>query len=60
MKPSRTYKILVVDDHFVVRAGIRDILSHEPDFIVAGEAANGREAVIARVDGLVLHVRASA
>jgi DNA-binding NarL/FixJ family response regulator len=47
MKPSRTYNILVVDDHFVVRAGIRDILSHEPDFIVAGEAANGREAVIA-------------
>jgi two-component system NarL family response regulator len=47
MKPSRTYKILVADDHFVVRAGIRDILSHEPDFIVAGEAANGREAVIA-------------
>jgi two-component system NarL family response regulator len=47
MKPSRTYKILVVDDHFVVRAGIRDILSHESDFIVAGEAANGREAVIA-------------
>ncbi|WP_367871951.1 response regulator [Luteolibacter sp. Populi] len=47
MKPSRTYKILVVDDHFVVRAGLRDILSHEPDFIVAGEAANGREAVAA-------------
>ena len=47
MKPSRTFKILVVDDHFVVRAGLRDILSHEPDFIVAGEAANGREAVAA-------------
>ncbi|MEK7949354.1 response regulator transcription factor [Luteolibacter soli] len=45
MKPARTFKILIVDDHFVVRAGLRDILSHEPDFEVVGEAANGRDAV---------------
>ncbi|HEY1121570.1 MAG TPA: response regulator transcription factor [Haloferula sp.] len=47
MKPNRTFKILLVDDHFVVRAGLRDILSHESDFMVAGEAANGSEAVTA-------------
>lgn len=40
--PSR---ILVVDDHFVVRAGLRDILQHEPDLVVVGEASNGHEAV---------------
>lgn len=39
------YKILVVDDHFVVRAGLRDILQHEPDLLVVGEATNGREAL---------------
>ncbi|RYD48509.1 MAG: response regulator transcription factor [Verrucomicrobiaceae bacterium] len=47
MNPNRTFKILLVDDHFVVRAGLRDILSHEPDFVVAAEAANGSEAVTA-------------
>lgn len=47
MNAKRPYKILVVDDHFVVRAGLRDILSHEPDFVIAGEAANGSEAVTA-------------
>lgn len=47
MSAKRPYKILVVDDHFVVRAGLRDILSHEPDFVIAGEAANGSEAVAA-------------
>lgn len=49
MKPNRTFKILLVDDHFVVRAGLRDILSHEPDFMVAGEAANGSDALSAYV-----------
>lgn len=39
------YKILVVDDHFVVRAGLRDILQHEPDLLVVGEATNGHEAL---------------
>ncbi|WP_035608247.1 response regulator transcription factor [Haloferula sp. BvORR071] len=47
MNAKRPYKILVVDDHFVVRAGLRDILSHEPDFQVVGEAANGHEALAA-------------
>jgi DNA-binding NarL/FixJ family response regulator len=38
-------RILLADDHPVVRDGIRDRLAREEDFIVAGEAANGEEAI---------------
>lgn len=38
-------KILLADDHTVVRSGIAAILSYESDLSVVGEAANGREAV---------------
>jgi DNA-binding NarL/FixJ family response regulator len=37
--------ILLVDDHPVLRAGIRALLLHEPDFDVIGEAGDGRTAV---------------
>ena len=42
MNPLR---ILIVDDHAVVRRGIRALLESEQGFTVAGEATNGREAV---------------
>ena len=38
-------RILVADDHSVLRAGIRALLSVQPDFEVIGEAADGQEAV---------------
>src|SRR5215470_15564200 len=38
-------RVLVVDDHIVVRAGIRTILEQTPNVQVIGEAANGREAL---------------
>ncbi len=38
-------KILIVDDHTVVRDGLNSMLSHEADFKVVGEARNGLEAV---------------
>lgn len=38
-------RILVTDDHPVVRAGLSGMLSGEPDFEVVGEAENGKEAV---------------
>jgi DNA-binding NarL/FixJ family response regulator len=38
-------RVVVVDDHPVVRHGIVAILRYEPDIEVAGEAADGREAV---------------
>jgi two-component system, NarL family, response regulator LiaR len=40
-----TIRVLVVDDHNVVRKGIRDLLSDEEDITVVGEARNGQEAV---------------
>ncbi len=38
-------KILLADDHTIVRQGLKLILSSQPDFQVIGEAANGREVV---------------
>nr|WP_281354134.1 response regulator transcription factor [Phytoactinopolyspora halotolerans] len=38
-------RVLIVDDHPIVRDGLRGALTSEPDIEVAGEAANGREAV---------------
>jgi DNA-binding NarL/FixJ family response regulator len=38
-------RILVVDDHPVVRDGVAAMLSTQPDFMVAGEAADGVTAV---------------
>ena len=40
-----TIKILMADDHPVVRAGIRGMLETQDDFEVIAEASNGREAV---------------
>ncbi len=42
MKPIR---IVLADDHNLVRAGIRALLQNMPDVQVIGEAANGREAL---------------
>ena len=36
-------RVLVADDHVVVREGIKRILADTPDLSVAGEASNGRE-----------------
>jgi DNA-binding NarL/FixJ family response regulator len=38
-------KILITDDHTVVREGLSAMLSREKDFEVVGEATNGREAI---------------
>ena len=37
--------VLIVEDHPVVRTGIRGMLAGQPDFEVVGEAVNGQEAV---------------
>jgi two-component system response regulator NreC len=42
---SDRVKILLADDHTIVRQGLKLILSAHPDMEVVGEAANGREAV---------------
>jgi DNA-binding NarL/FixJ family response regulator len=38
--------VLLVDDHAVVRQGLRALLEAEGDISIAGEAENGREAVV--------------
>jgi len=38
-------KILIADDHAVVREGTRQLLEQEPDLEVIGEASDGKEAV---------------
>jgi len=38
-------RILIADDHDVVRQGVRAVLEAEPAWIVCGEASSGREAV---------------
>jgi DNA-binding NarL/FixJ family response regulator len=42
---TRKIRVLVVDDHAVVRDGIRAVLALQHDMQVVGEAANGREAI---------------
>jgi DNA-binding NarL/FixJ family response regulator len=42
---SRLIRVLLVEDHEVVRAGIRLVLEREPDIEVVGEAANGKDAL---------------
>lgn len=39
------YRILLADDHSIVRKGLRAILEEDPSLEVVAEAANGREAV---------------
>jgi two-component system NarL family response regulator len=38
-------RVLIVDDHSVVREGLVSLISHKADMTVVGEAANGREGV---------------
>ena len=42
-----TIRVLLVDDHAIVRSGLRALLHPTPDIRVVGEAANGKEAVVA-------------
>lgn len=41
-------RIFIADDHAMVRVGLRQVLSAVPDFVVVGEAENGRRVLDAR------------
>jgi DNA-binding NarL/FixJ family response regulator len=43
-------KILLADDHDVVRRGLRDLLTQQSGWQICGEATNGREAVAMAVN----------
>ena len=42
---SAACRILIADDHELVRKGLRAVLQSQPGWVVCGEAATGREAV---------------
>jgi DNA-binding NarL/FixJ family response regulator len=42
---ERTIRVLIADDHGVVREGLRAVLGPEPDMEVVGETATGKEVV---------------
>ncbi|MDL1901240.1 response regulator transcription factor [Anaerolineae bacterium CFX9] len=58
---SSTIRILVADDHAVVRAGLRALLEHQGHFKVVAEASTGEEAIARaqehRPDVAVLDIR---
>jgi len=61
MKPATPIRLLLADDHLVVRMGLAAVLKFDPRFTVVAEAADGHAAVIAhrehRPDITVLDVR---
>ncbi|MCI0852093.1 MAG: response regulator transcription factor, partial [Chloroflexi bacterium] len=42
---EKLVRVLIVDDHDIVRAGIRMLLDAQPDMAVIGEASDGKEAI---------------
>lgn len=45
MSQENTIRVLIADDHPVVRTGLALMFKYEPDMEAVGEASNGREAV---------------
>ena len=45
MSPDNKVRVLIVDDHFIVRQTFRCILKHYPNIEVVGEASDGDEAI---------------
>jgi NarL family two-component system response regulator YdfI len=42
---AETIRVLIADDHLIIRQGLRLILETEPEFALVGEAADGLEAL---------------
>lgn len=57
---SAPIRVMIADDHAVLRAGLRLLLQAEPDMEVVAEAANGRQAVdrarVSRPDVVLLDI----
>jgi two-component system, NarL family, response regulator NreC len=44
--PTAKIRLLLVDDHEVVRTGLRMLLESQPDVVIVGEASSGAEALV--------------
>lgn len=47
---TESYKILLIDDHPLMRQGIRQILELEDNFTIVGEASNGNDGIALALD----------
>ncbi len=61
MKPgNKSYRILLADDHVLIRHGIKNIIGKNDQFLVVGEASNGKELMVfleeAEVDMIILDI----
>jgi len=45
MKPDKKIRILIADDHYIVRIGILALVNTQPDMEIVGEAVDGTQAV---------------
>jgi DNA-binding NarL/FixJ family response regulator len=45
-EPGHTIRVMIVDDHAVVRRGLLAFLETEPDLVIVGDAAGGEEALV--------------
>ena len=46
----RNHRVLIADDHTLIRSGLKSVIEREPDMEVIAEAADGRQAVQACAD----------
>jgi two-component system invasion response regulator UvrY len=53
---TKMIRILVADDHAIVRAGLREFIADQPDMVVACEASTGTETVALIRSGVELDV----
>jgi len=42
---SQKYRVVIAEDHTILREGLKSLLSSSPDFEIIGEAGDGREAI---------------
>jgi DNA-binding NarL/FixJ family response regulator len=45
MSQATVIRVLIVDDHAIVRQGLAAMIDNEPDMILVGQASNGQEAI---------------